>query len=330
MARISSVNRRASVTALCATFALLSCTSAMAQAPYPSRPIEIAVGFSPGGSVDLMARGLAEEMSRRVGQPVVVRNIEGASGALAMRMLLNKPADGYAMVFGPATTLISALHTSKPGYQIDAFSPVCQVFRNSITLAVPATSPYRTLDELLTAAARQPGAMTYGHTGRGSVIHITIANLLAHRKTGAVDVPYRGEATMIPPLLTGDITFGSISSVTANNQGGKLRVLAILDDERDPLRPDVPSMRDAGAPSVPPVGLNGLYLRAGTPAPIREAVEQACRQATSSSRYQELAARFATRMEFQSGDAFERRIEIDYRRIGELIRQLPLGDLSTN
>ncbi|MFT4266170.1 MAG: tripartite tricarboxylate transporter substrate binding protein [Xenophilus sp.] len=301
---------------------------AAGQAAYPSRPVELTVGFSPGGSVDLMARGLAEEMSQKLGQPVIVRNIAGASGTVAMRLMLNKPADGYSMVFGPATTLISALHTGKPGYTLADFTPVCQVFRNNITLAVPATSPYRTLDDLLAAAKRSPDALSYGHTGRGSVIHITIANLMAQKGTSAVDIPYRGESAMLPALLSGDIAFGAVSSVTAATQGAKLRVLAALDDERDPLRPDTPSMRDAGSSSVPPVGLNGLYLRAGTPTPVRQAIEQACREASASPHYQALATRFATRLEFQSGDAFQRRIEADWRRIGELVKELPLGDLS--
>ena len=175
---------------------LLALGTAQAQT-YPARSVQMLLGFSAGASVDLMARAVADEMSTILGQRFLVVNREGASGVVAMQAVAAAAPDGYLLGVGPATPITNVPHVQpRLPYKTDSFEYVCQTFRNDFTVAVRADSPYRTLDELLAAARKEPGKLSYGHAGHASIPHLAAVGLLQKAGVTALDVPYKGDAAM--------------------------------------------------------------------------------------------------------------------------------------
>ena len=175
---------------------LLALGTAQAQT-YPARSVQMLLGFSAGASVDLMARAVADEMSTILGQRFLVVNREGASGVVAMQAVAAAAPDGYLLGVGPATPITNVPHVQpRLPYKTDSFEYVCQTFRNDFTVAVRADSPYRTLDELLAAARKEPGKLSYGHAGHASIPHLAAVDLLQKAGVTALDVPYKGDAAM--------------------------------------------------------------------------------------------------------------------------------------
>jgi tripartite-type tricarboxylate transporter receptor subunit TctC len=281
----------------------LSAGASQAQT-YPARSVQMLLGFSAGGSVDLMARGVAEEMSSLLGQRLVVVNREGASGVVAMTAVANAAPDGYLLGVGPATPVTNVPHVQSLPYKIDSFEYVCQTFRNPFTVAVRADSPYQSLDQLLQAAKRSPGKLSYGHAGHASIPHLAAVDLLQKAGAAALDVPFKGDAAMLPALLGGQVDFGIPSVLSAAGQKDRLRVLHVF--------------------PPPHQGLNGIYAPRGTPAPILKMLEEACEKAVKSPKLAELARRYHSEPAYLGAAEFARVVADDYRLKGELIKTLPL------
>src|SRR6266478_5060876 len=247
---------------------------ALAQ-PYPNRPVQVIVAFPPGGSVDLMARHLVAGISSLLGQPFVVVNREGASGSVGFGVLAASTPDGYTLGAGPTTPISIATHMMKEvRYTPDSFEYVCQSFENIFTISVVPDSRFRTIDDLIAEARARPGKLSYGHSGNGTIPHLSVSNLAYRLKLDIVSVPYRGETQALPDVLAGRHDFGAPSVAVVAGLGQKMRVLAVFADRRHPAFPDAPTFAELGMPSMPP-GLNGLYAPKGTPPRILAALERA-------------------------------------------------------
>jgi tripartite-type tricarboxylate transporter receptor subunit TctC len=276
---------------------------ARAQA-YPTKSVQMLLGFSAGGSVDIMARGVAEEMSALLGQRLLVVNREGASGVVAMSTVAAATPDGYTLAIGPATPLTNVPHAQKNlSYSLDSFQYVCQTFRNDFTLAVKADAPYSTLEDLLEAIRRSPGKLSYGHAGTASIPHLAVVDLLQKRGLQALDVPFKGDAAMLPALLGGTVDFGAPSVLSVAGQRDRVRVLSVF-----------------GPPNQ---GLNGIYAPKNVPREIVSRLEAACESAVKSEKLADLAKRYQSTPEYLGSAAFERIVREDYERKGALIRTLP-------
>jgi tripartite-type tricarboxylate transporter receptor subunit TctC len=262
------------------------------------------LGFSAGGSVDIMARGVAEEMSSLLGQRFVVMNREGASGVVAMSAVAGAAPDGYLLGVGPATPVTNVPHVQSLPYRLDSFEYVCQTFRNPFTVSVRSDSPHKSLDELLRAAKAAPGKLSYGHAGHASIPHLAAVDLLQKAGAEALDVPFKGDAAMLPALLGGQVDFGIPSVLSAAGQKERLRVLHVF--------------------PPPHQGLNGVFAPKGTPAPVLQALEGACEKAVKSAKLAELAKRYHAEPAYLGAADFARAVADDYRLKGELIKTLPL------
>lgn len=281
----------------------LSAGTAPAQT-YPARSVQMLLGFSAGGSVDIMARGVAEEMSSMLGQRFVVVNREGASGVVAMSAVANAAPDGYLLGVGPATPVTNLPHVQSLPYKLDSFEYVCQTFLNPFTVSVRSDSPYKSLDELLQAAKAAPGKLSYGHAGHASIPHLAAVDLLQKAGAAALDVPFKGDAAMLPALLGGQVDFGIPSVLSAAGQKERLRVLHVF--------------------PPPNQGLNGVFAPKGTPAPVLKTLEDACEKAVKSPKLAELARRYHSQPAYLDAAGFARAVAADYRLKGELIKTLPL------
>ena len=294
--------------------------AACAQSAYPARPVQVIVAFQPGGSVDVMARHLVTAMSALLGQPFVVVNRDGATGSIGFGQLAAARPDGYTLGAGPTTPISIAPHIMKDvRYGVDSFEYVCQSFENVFTVSVRPESPFRSMDQLIDAARANPGTLSYGHSGNGTVPHLSVSNLAYRLGLNIIPVAYRGETAALPDVIAGRLDFGAPSVAVVVGQ--KLRVLAVFADRRHPTFPDAPTFSELGMPSMPP-GLNGLYAPKGTPPEILAVLERACEQATQSESFRTGAQRLHQPIVFLNRAAFSERAMTDYRYKGELIRVL--------
>ena len=295
---------------------------ACAQTPYPQKPVQVIVGFSAGGSVDVMARTLINAISAQLGQPFVIVNRDGASGSIGFGQLANAQPDGYTLGAGPTTPISIAPHLMKNiKFGVDSFEYICQSFENVFTVAVPLDSPFRSMSEILAAGRSRPGKLTYGHSGVGTVPHLAIANFVYRSGIDLPAVPYRGEASMFTDLIAGRVDMGGSSVALAVGQ--RVRVLAVFADSRHPAFPEAPTFSELGMPSMPP-GFNGLFAPKGTPREVRAVLERACEQAVQTESFRSTAQRLSQRIAYLNGAAFAERAATDYRYKGEIIKALDI------
>ena len=307
--------------ALVAAIGLLA-GEAGAQTAYPLKPVQVIVGFSAGGSVDVMARTLVNVISAQLGQPFVIVNRDGASGSIGFGQLANAQPDGYTLGAGPTTPISIAPHLMKNiKFGVDSFEYICQSFENVFTVAVPLDSPFKSMTEVIAAARASPGKLSFGHSGVGTVPHLSVANLVYRTGIDVPAIPYRGEASMFADLMAGRIPVGSPSVALAVGQ--KVRVLAVFADSRHPAFPEAPTFSELGMPSMPP-GFNGLFAPKGTPREVRAVLERACEQAVQTESFRSTAQRLSQRIAYLNGAAFAERAATDYRYKGEVIKALDI------
>ena len=253
--------------------ALAICAAASAgnaQAPYPERPLTLVVPYPAGGVADTIARPLAQELGKRLGQPVVIDNRAGANGNIGSTFVARQqPADGYTILLGSTSTLAVNPHLYKSmGYDpVKDLQPLTLTHQMPNVLVVGAGTPYKSVAEVVAAAKAQPGKLVYGSAGNGNTMHL--AGVVFQQKTGTelLHVPYKGGPPALNDVLGGQIPmmFHNLPAVVSFRQAGKVRVLAVADTKRSPVLPDVPTMAEAGAPGVVSIVWNGLLVRQGTP-----------------------------------------------------------------
>jgi tripartite-type tricarboxylate transporter receptor subunit TctC len=293
---------------------------AFSQDLYPSRPVSVIVPFQAGHGVDLMARALASEFSKLTGQAFPIINREGAAATIGFSALAAAKPDGYTVAISPNTPLTIAPHILKSvTYSYDSFIPVCQSFENVMALFVGPSSPYKTFQELVAAGRAQPGKLSWGTTGVGSVPHLSASAWLAAAGLEATHVPFRGEPQLLPQLIGNEINFASAS--ISGMVGKGVRPLAVFAEQRHIAYPDVPTMVELGfAAGVP--GLNGMFAPRGTPEPVMAILEKTCAEVTASEGFRASAARLSQRVAFLGRRDFDKRLRADFDEKAKLIKQL--------
>ena len=244
---------------------------------WPTKQIRFIVPFAAGGNADITARLLGEGLQRRFGQSVIVDNRPGAGGVVGQELVLQAPADGYTLVIGTTGTLyVSPLMAGKPSMLAD-FTPVSLLSTVPMIVDVPANSRFRSWAELLAAAKAAPGTISVGHAGNGTPNHTDILRLQENEKVSFNIVPYRGSGVGLNDVLAGQIDayVDQLSSSLPHLQSGKLRALVVVGDKRVPELPDVPSLAEVGATPFDGGTTLGLYVRAGTPKAIVDALAAA-------------------------------------------------------
>jgi len=238
---------------------------------WPSRPIRFTVPLPPGGANDLLARVFAERLQPVLGQPVVVENKPGAGGNVGTEFVGKQAPDGYSLLLSSNTHVINVYFFSKLPYDpIKDFEPVTLVATIPFVLTVNSSLPVNDMKEMIAYLRSHPGS-TYGTAGIGTPHHLGAELLKTMTGVEITHVPYKGAAFLVPALLTSEITFSiaSISSLVPHFKSGKLRPIAVANETRTPLLPDVPTMAEAGP--LPGYAIDvwfGVLAPAGTPRPI--------------------------------------------------------------
>jgi tripartite-type tricarboxylate transporter receptor subunit TctC len=249
---------------------------AFAQPGFPDRTVRIIVGGAPGGGTDFMSRLLAERLSPRWKQPVVVENRAGASGVIGSKYVMSSPPDGYTMIMGHTSThaIVPALMDPPPYDPVRDFTAVAQVAVAPDLLVVAANSPFKSVQDVIALARAKPGEVTYGSPGVGLSQHLR-GFLLA--KTAGVEmrhVPYKGTSPALQDLLGGHITimFATAGGIVQQARDGRVRVIGVSSPKRIPMFPDAPTMTELGFPDLEGLGFFGLFGPAGIPPAVVQTI----------------------------------------------------------
>ena len=249
--------------------ALLGAPEAHAQA-YPSKLIKLILPYTAGSPNDVVARLIAPALSQRLSESVVVENRPGGGGSIATKAAALAEPDGYTLLFASSIShVISVLFSSVPYEPVKDFAPIAPIAANSWVLVVPESLPVSSVREFIAYSKAHPGKLNFGF-GQGTAPHLI--GELFKAKTGAdiTSIPYRGGAQAITDMLGGRIqmNLGTTATLVPLINDRKIKPLAVLSEQRNPLLPDVPTMRESGFPDVTGVNWMGILAPAGTPAAI--------------------------------------------------------------
>jgi tripartite-type tricarboxylate transporter receptor subunit TctC len=274
------IKKLSAIVAVAAAF-LASAPVAQSQ-DYPNRLIKIIQGFPPGGNVDLIARILASEMEKSLGQSIVVEAKPGLAGALAAETAARADADGYTLLVLPsAHPAYAALAKNVKFKVVDDFSWISVASFYPFMICVKADSRIKTMKQLIDEAKAKPGELKYGSAGVGSILHTTVELIGNQTNTKFLHVPYRGEAPALTGVLTGDVDFiaSTTGPVSARLKSGEFRALAVTGRTRWPDFPDVPTVAETILPNFEVISWTGMAAPANLPKPIVDKLNAELRKA---------------------------------------------------
>jgi tripartite-type tricarboxylate transporter receptor subunit TctC len=304
---------------------LVAAPAVRAQGRFPERPIRLLVPWAAGGTTDIQMRALADQASRRLGQPVIVENRPGAGGVLAAQQLLQERPDGYVLAQMPISVFRHPQMAQRALFNpMEDFTWVIHVTGYLFGIVVRADAPWRTLAEFLDYAKANPGKVNYGTPGVGTSLHITMEQIAAARGIDWTHVPFRGWAENSTSLLSGDIQASADSSGWADLvQAGRMRLLAVWSAERAKRFPDVPTLRESGIDivSASPYGLAGP--KGMNPAVVR-VLHDAFREATFDPAHIAILDRFDMAPMYLNPDDYAAFARRTYTEEGEMIRRMGL------
>lgn len=282
-------------------------TPALAAPDYPLRPVRLVVGYPAGGSTDLVARLLAERLSRAWGQPVTVENRGGAAGTLGADLVAKSPSDGYTLLVGASAemAIARAVMRSIP-YQPEDFAPVARLTEQPFLVLVHAALPVRSLAELVALARAQPGRLNYASHGTGTANHLLTELLRVETGISITHIPYRGGGPAMTDLVAGQVQvlLDVIPSALPHLVSGRIRALALCRATRSAMLAEVPTTAEAGSPFLLGSTWSTLVAPARTPEPVLARIGETVQAAIRDT----LTEAFRERgLEPQGGDALAAR-----------------------
>ncbi|MBO1110772.1 tripartite tricarboxylate transporter substrate binding protein [Bordetella petrii] len=259
-----------------------------AHAAYPDQPIRIVVGYSAGGTTDILARVLGEQLGKELKQSIIVENKPGAAGNIAAAYVQDARPDGYTLFMATVSShgINPALYKRTLGYDpVGGFVPVAMVASIPLVLVTTPKLPARSVDELVALARSKPGELNYSSSGNGSPVHLAGAMFAQQAHLDLVHVPYRGGALANTAVMTGEaqFSFATLPGAMSQLKAGNLRALAVTTQERSPQLPDVPALGENAAFKGYDINTwNALLAPKGTPQAVVDTLNAAIRKAMSS------------------------------------------------
>jgi tripartite-type tricarboxylate transporter receptor subunit TctC len=261
-------------------------TAAVHAQAWPQKPVRFIVPFPPGGATDISARMIGQQLSDMWGQTVVIENRGGAGGGVGAAEAARAAPDGYTFFFPSGSVMTANQHIyAKMNYNPEKdFVPVTNAVSGPQVLVVPASSPYKSVKELIDAAKAQPGKFTFGHAGIGSQTHLAAENFVNAAKIDAVQVPYKGEGPALVGLVGGDTTFAvtNVAAALGHISGGRLRALGVTSKTEFAQLPGIPAIAKT-LPGFENTGWFGIVAPTGTPKEIIQKVYQDTKKALEST-----------------------------------------------
>ncbi|WP_418316551.1 Bug family tripartite tricarboxylate transporter substrate binding protein [Piscinibacter sakaiensis] len=298
--------------------------AAMAADPYPERTLRFVVNFPPGGASDSLARVFGQELSRIMGQNVLIDNKPGAGGAIGMVFASREPADGYTFTMGTlGSAIVQPLIRKTPYDMAKDFQPVSLIATGPAVLVVNAESPYKSLADIVSAAKARPDALNFGSGGVGTFAHLTGAMLNQAAGIKMTHVPYRGGVKALNDVLANQLQMIAVDPPSALPQirAGKLRAIAYTGAKRSTLLPDVPTFAESGYPEL--VGANSwsIWLPAGVPKDVADNFHKALSKAMQSPALREKFAEFGAEPVSTSPQELRAFVDAETARFTKIVKE---------
>ncbi len=299
--------------------------SAMAQTAYPGRPVTLVVPFPPGGGTDTGARIVAQRLSARWGQPVLIENKGGASGQIGADFVSKAKPDGYTLLMGNIGTqaINPSLYAKLPYDPNKAFAPISLVAELPLAMMVNPAVPARTAKEFVALAKSQPGKMNYSSSGAGGAPHLAAEMFKDSTGTFVLHVPYRGGGPAVADLLGGTVqlSFMTVLEAMGHIKGGKLRALAVTSSQRVSALPDVPTLAETVAPGFNSISWIGVLAPAGTPGPIVDKIAADLREVMDNPEVKARVVDLGGIPRSTTPTEFAQMIETDRKRYAKIIKE---------
>lgn len=312
---------------LLAALLLSSAFSAIAQGSWPTRSITMIVPFPPGGLADLVARPVAEAMSRELGQPVVIENKAGAGGGIGMSLAAKSKPDGYTMVMALSSLTVlpeaDVILGRTPMFLLNDLRPVARYTADPTVLAVRADSTWKSVQDFVDDAKKRPGAINYGSSGNYGTMHVPMEILAQVSGSKLTHIPFTGAGPAVVALLGGQIDAVSTGPATVlqHVKAGKLRVLGHWGNGKLASMPEVPSLKDAGF-NAEYAQWSGLFIPSATPEPVAQRIRAAARAAAQDAKVREVILGAGSPVQFQDSPDFEKYVQADAKRMVDVVKKI--------
>jgi tripartite-type tricarboxylate transporter receptor subunit TctC len=302
----------------------LALTFSYAQAQdYPAKPIEVIVGYPPGGGTDMIARAVADAAPKYVGQPLVVVNKAGATGTIAAQSVAAAKPDGYMLLVAGGSETISVPHFKKLPYDtLNDFVPVIRLMIERVGFYVKTDSPWKTMKDFMTDTKQNPDKYTYATSGIGGLHHATV--LVLEKRTGVVlrHVPHKGGAETLAAVAGGhvNVAMASCNEAYALVQGGRIRPLANASVVRSPVEPNTPTLRELGY-DVYIENQKGFVFPKNTPKPIVQKLHDRLRKVFDDPQFKSSADKLRMELAYLNGEDFQKSMKVMYEQVGASLKQ---------
>jgi tripartite-type tricarboxylate transporter receptor subunit TctC len=307
-----------------AAFLAAACVAGHAQT-WPERPVRLVVPFPAGGATDLVARVIAQRVSKDIGQQVIVDNKAGAGGTIGSAEAAKAVADGYTLLLTTSSTHAISPHLMSrlPYDPIRDFTPISHLADAASVLLVTPSLPVNSVAELIAHAKKHPGQLNYASSGNGTIVHLTTEAFKAQAGVFITHVPYKGTALAIPDVIAGNVQvlIDAIPSGMPHVKNGRLRALAVTGDKRSALAPELPTVAEAGLPGFSSVTWFGLYAPRGMKPELVSRVHGAFEKAAHAPEVIESLAKLGVEPSpVGSPDKFAAMVAADSQRWARIIR----------
>jgi len=307
--------------------AALSAASAMAADPFPSRPIKIVTNTAPGGQLDVYARLMAQEMSKVLGQPVIVENKAGADGLIGIRYVKSAPADGYIILAASNTFAQNPALKGDAGYDVARdFVGIGMISQSPLIMVTASSNTEKSVADVIASAKANPGKLSYASGGVGTSTHMAAALFLMHAEVKMLHVPYKGNAASQSDVLSGriNINFDGASTAIPHVKEGRLRALGLTTSKRSASFPDIPTLAEQGLPKYEFMNYFGLHVPAVTPKEVVVRLNEAMRVAQNSEAARDRFQRDGAEARIMTSDEFTAFVREDAKVTAQTARELGL------
>jgi tripartite-type tricarboxylate transporter receptor subunit TctC len=303
---------------------LLFLAQAASAQDYPTKSVRLIAAAAPGGNPDVLARMLAAKLAEGFGRPFVVENIPGAGGVVAAELVARSAPDGHVLMLGDsgAMAINVALNPKVPYHPLKDFALITALAAVPTVLVSSPSVPANSLQEFIALGRSQPGKLSYGSAGNGSVHHLTMAVFASRAGLDMLHVPYKGGTALVAAVLSGEVQSGwsGIPNVLAHIRAGKLRVYAISTAQRSSTLPDVPTAAELGYPGFDIATVIGLQAPAGTPRDVVARLQTAVAKALRERDVAERMANLAMELRESGTDDYVRFVKEDLERYSAAVR----------
>ena len=297
--------------------------SATAQ-EFPTRPMKIVVPYPAGGPTDAIARIVAEEMSKELGQNALVENVAGASGALGTRQVARAEPDGYTIVFGNNQTHGNNMFLLRePGYDaVKDFAPLAGVGAFEHVFVVPKDAAAKSMTDLVEAAKKDPGKLNYGSTGLGSGSHLATELFMTRTGIKMTHVPFRGAAPLVTDLVAGriDVSNSTLPSVLGQIQGDQIRAIGLASAKRNAQIPDVPTLREQGIENADAESWAAFFAPVNVPKPVLDKLSGTIIKILRKPEVEERIAKLGFTLNIRDPEAFKPYLDQEIRTWADIIK----------